>query len=419
MATDLVVLTPGPMQGQVIPIRFSEFRIGRGEGCLLRPASPLIAPRHCALYVRGGRTVVRDYGTASGTLVNGARIKGEVELYDGDRLEVGPLAFTVRIRSAPPATPTVVVPPAPPELKAAEKPPEPKPAPAPPPKAAAAPPEGGRRLFLIPTGGKLRGVPIGVKGGLFLIGTAQECQLRPPGAGLAPRHCLVVLRDAATVFVRDLDSGELTFVNGKTLPGGGECPLQAGDRLGVGPLEFLIKFREPGLSPRDLEKWAVRSLDEEDSRGAREIDEENEIFDDHGASHDAALAAASILDAWRTSQRVPDGPLKTRTQAGVTVVRFNYAHLVDEGVVAEVANALGEELARAGPQVLLDFKLVRHLSDGAVELVRAAARRLLHAGSKVALCRVHPSLRGHLEALQGSGALPHFPDKVAALEADW
>jgi predicted component of type VI protein secretion system len=254
---------------------------------------------------------------------------------------------------------------------------------------------------------------------LFLIGTAQECQLRPPPSGVAPRHCLLYLRGGTDLVVRDLDSGELTFVNGKPLPGGAERPLKADDVVALGSAEFLVKFREPGESPRDLEGWAMRSLDDEATGGPRELDEEDQIFDDHGASHDAAQAAASILGALATHRRVADGPLRVRTHGGVTVVRFNDVHLADEQDLAEVKKALAEELARPGPRILFDFKVVRELSDEAVTAIRATLERLLRAGSRVATCRVHPTQRHHLERLQYKGFPKHFPDKNAALEADW
>ena len=36
---------------------------------------------------------VRDFGSTSGTFVNGRQIKGEIELLNGDELRVGPLLF--------------------------------------------------------------------------------------------------------------------------------------------------------------------------------------------------------------------------------------------------------------------------------------------------------------------------------------
>jgi pSer/pThr/pTyr-binding forkhead associated (FHA) protein len=93
----------GTHKGKIIPITLTQFLIGRDPQCNLRPASPMISKRHCALLVRGGKVLVRDFGSTNGTLVNDEPITGEVELHDKDRLKVGPLLFHVSITGAVPA----------------------------------------------------------------------------------------------------------------------------------------------------------------------------------------------------------------------------------------------------------------------------------------------------------------------------
>jgi pSer/pThr/pTyr-binding forkhead associated (FHA) protein len=93
----------GTHKGKVIPITLTQFLIGRDPQCNLRPASPMISKRHCALLVRGGKVLVRDFGSTNGTLVNDEPVTGEVELHDKDRLKVGPLLFTVAIEGVVPA----------------------------------------------------------------------------------------------------------------------------------------------------------------------------------------------------------------------------------------------------------------------------------------------------------------------------
>jgi len=102
MKLSLVVLTPGPNQGKTLEIKLAQFVVGRDPQCHLRPASPMISKRHCALLQREGKAFVRDFDSTNGTFVNNVQIKGEVELHDGDQLKIGPLLFKVAAESTTP-----------------------------------------------------------------------------------------------------------------------------------------------------------------------------------------------------------------------------------------------------------------------------------------------------------------------------
>jgi pSer/pThr/pTyr-binding forkhead associated (FHA) protein len=110
MKLSLVVLTPGPSEGKVVPITPAQFVIGRDPGCQLRPASIHISKRHCALLKRDNKVFVRDFGSTNGTFVNDRQIRGEIELLDGDQLRVGPLLFGVKVEPAPVNRPTPLPP---------------------------------------------------------------------------------------------------------------------------------------------------------------------------------------------------------------------------------------------------------------------------------------------------------------------
>jgi predicted component of type VI protein secretion system len=97
MKVRLAVLTPGRWAGQAIPVPRSPFLIGRDPRCHLRPNSPAVGSRHCALVVRTGKVFVRELRGPGGTRINGCEVHGEQELHADDRLEVGPLAFGVQI----------------------------------------------------------------------------------------------------------------------------------------------------------------------------------------------------------------------------------------------------------------------------------------------------------------------------------
>src|SRR3954453_16962067 len=92
----------GKAAGKVISITVPQFLIGRDPQCHLRPASPIISKRHCALLVKGGKVFVRDFGSTNGTFVNDEPVKGERQLSHDDLLKIGPLSFRVNIEAATP-----------------------------------------------------------------------------------------------------------------------------------------------------------------------------------------------------------------------------------------------------------------------------------------------------------------------------
>jgi len=102
MKVSLVVKSPGKMENKAITVPGSQFLIGRDPQCQLRPSSPLISNRHCALLVRGEKVFIRDLVSTNGTSVNDKQIQGEVELQNGDKITVGPLLFSLMVeREAP------------------------------------------------------------------------------------------------------------------------------------------------------------------------------------------------------------------------------------------------------------------------------------------------------------------------------
>lgn len=103
-----LVVAQGVHSGREIPLAGPEFAIGRDPQCQLRPSSPAISKKHCAVIVRGNKVFVRDYGSTNGTFVNGEGVKGEVEVADQANLKVGPLEFTISIAAAPPPAPEPV-----------------------------------------------------------------------------------------------------------------------------------------------------------------------------------------------------------------------------------------------------------------------------------------------------------------------
>ena len=114
MKLSLVVMSQGKAAGTVIPINLSQFLIGRDPQCHLRPASPLISKRHCAVLVKGGKVYLRDFGSTNGTFINDEPVKGERQMQPGDVLKVGPLLFRVQVETSAPVDKAT---PPPPQVK--------------------------------------------------------------------------------------------------------------------------------------------------------------------------------------------------------------------------------------------------------------------------------------------------------------
>lgn len=111
MKLTLLVLSTGKQEGKALEIKLPQFLVGRDPQCHLRPASPLISKRHCAIIQRDGKAFVRDFDSTNGTFVNDEPIQGEVELHNDDQLKIGPIMFTVRIDAAAVAPSRTPIPP--------------------------------------------------------------------------------------------------------------------------------------------------------------------------------------------------------------------------------------------------------------------------------------------------------------------
>ena len=95
MPMSLIVLG-GMHNGRRIPIAVNEFLIGRDPTCHLRPSSKEIQWQHCAIVTRDGGAFLRDDSNGNGVFLNRRLLRGgEMQMGDGDLIEVGPLLFRV------------------------------------------------------------------------------------------------------------------------------------------------------------------------------------------------------------------------------------------------------------------------------------------------------------------------------------
>jgi FHA domain len=67
--------------------------IGRSKDADVQIDDRYASGIHARLFERGGRTFVEDMSSTNGTLLNGATLKGEAELIDGDTVQIGDTVF--------------------------------------------------------------------------------------------------------------------------------------------------------------------------------------------------------------------------------------------------------------------------------------------------------------------------------------
>lgn len=100
MDVSLIMFT-GNLSRREFPVTKARVVIGRINSCDLRIPLSSVSRKHCELKVVRGSVKVNDLGSSNGTYVNGSRIRGETSLHPGDRVQVGPIIFTLVIDGVP------------------------------------------------------------------------------------------------------------------------------------------------------------------------------------------------------------------------------------------------------------------------------------------------------------------------------
>ena len=89
--------------------------------------------------------------------------------------------------------------------------------------------------------GKNTGKEIPVTKKRFLIGRAEQCNLRPKSDAISRNHCAILVKEQG-VLIRDLNSRNGTYINGEKISE--DVELGTGDHLQLGKLEFEIVIKE-------------------------------------------------------------------------------------------------------------------------------------------------------------------------------
>jgi predicted component of type VI protein secretion system len=100
-----LLVSSGMNEGELLRVDRVRLLIGRGPQCHVRPKSPEVGLQHCGFFIRGEDAFLRDLDSKTGTFLNGRRLHGEIELRDGDLVQVGPLTLSVILEGDPVPSP--------------------------------------------------------------------------------------------------------------------------------------------------------------------------------------------------------------------------------------------------------------------------------------------------------------------------
>ena len=88
---------------KILPIRNKATILGRRPDCDLCIPLQVVSRRHCQLSQETNALKIRDLQSSNGTFINGSKVQTEAQAKPGDRIQIGPLTFTVQIDGQPAA----------------------------------------------------------------------------------------------------------------------------------------------------------------------------------------------------------------------------------------------------------------------------------------------------------------------------
>jgi DNA-binding winged helix-turn-helix (wHTH) protein len=89
----------GPVQGGHWTIPLEGITIGREKGCSIIIADRQVSRRHAKIDRRGGKAYLEDLASKNGTMVNGKSVRDEIELKDGDIIQIALIATLMYLAS--------------------------------------------------------------------------------------------------------------------------------------------------------------------------------------------------------------------------------------------------------------------------------------------------------------------------------
>jgi len=134
---------------------------------------------------------------------------------------------------------------------------------------------------LVVASGNKAGQTIPIQGPKFLIGRADDCHLKPRSELISRYHCAIISEDGY-VAIRDLGSKNGVYLNGERVPL--ESELKNGDKLSVGPLEFVVNLSIRTKIPKkprvnSIEAAVVRTVEIEEEQAKKAVEQVQPVLE--------------------------------------------------------------------------------------------------------------------------------------------
>lgn len=192
-----------------------------------------------------------------------------------------------------------------------------------------------------------------VVGPKFLIGRADDCQLRPRSDLISRHHCVLFIEDTM-VLVRDFGSKNGTLVNDERVVG--ECELKNSDKLKIGPLEFEVCLRSGVASKKRPKVESVKEAAARTAEGsAPELDDVGEWVnenDQQATNADTRRLAVNETDEIELTTETHVGALPQDPEPAAPQTRRDKAQ---PGKLPAVPASLTKDSGQAASDVLNKF----------------------------------------------------------------
>ena len=214
----LTFTEPDGQKPQSHPLLDGELLIGRDAGCDVVLRSKDVSRRHARFFIRGGELLVEDLGSHNGVYVAGARVEKPSKVAPGVAVEIGDVKVSV-------ATAT-------------------------------------RALAGVGAGAALRAIGSDKQIRLparATVGRGKDCDVVLDDDSVSRKHAELARGDRGIYQLRDLESGNGTFLNGKPV-GTEPVVVPEGAKLRFGDVELLFWRPPSGVSAVGRQRILVGAL---------------------------------------------------------------------------------------------------------------------------------------------------------------